>query len=346
MNRLFVFLLMVICLSVTSLANDRTNPKYLAGAVQMVDGKIVFSQEFDMPSASKNEVFERMLVWAKKQFVPKDEFNSRVVYQNIDKGQIAAVGEQYLVFTSTALSLDRSKVLYQCIISCTEGKAVVEITRIRYEYGWGRDMETYVAEEWINDKMALNKSKTKLAPVCGKFRRETIDMKDELFASAASALGVQVVKEQVAETPAKPVTEHAVQQTESSKTVSFDELPALLTSLMKDGRMTITAGNNEEFEISAENWGGLGKLFTKNVAYILMDDASFAANALLQHSDTYTISVYAQGKKEAAVMMECKKNAVQKMSAEDVAALKQSASASSDKTYTMYTGEITSLKVN
>ena len=44
--------------------------------------------------------------------------------------------------------------------------------------------EKYSAEEWIVDDMALNKSKTKLAPICGKFRRETIDLKDKLHSES------------------------------------------------------------------------------------------------------------------------------------------------------------------
>ena len=41
--------------------------------------------------------------------------------------------------------------------------------------------------------MALNKSKTKLAPICGKFRRKTIDLKDELFKSIQSSLGNRMI---------------------------------------------------------------------------------------------------------------------------------------------------------
>ena len=41
------------------------------------------------------------------------------------------------------------------------------MTRIRYWYDEARDGgEKYSAEEWIVDDMALNKSKTKLAPIC------------------------------------------------------------------------------------------------------------------------------------------------------------------------------------
>ena len=44
------------------------------------------------------------------------------------------------------------------------------------------------AEEWITDKEGLNKSKTKLSKISGKFRRKTIDRKDEIFATITEAL--------------------------------------------------------------------------------------------------------------------------------------------------------------
>ena len=73
------------------------------------------------------------------------------------------------------------------------------MTRIRYWYDENRDGgEKYTAEEWITDDMALNKKKTKLAPICGKFRRETIDLKDQLFQSATDALGQKVLANETA----------------------------------------------------------------------------------------------------------------------------------------------------
>lgn len=82
------------------------------------------------------------------------------------------------------------------------------MTRIRYWYDEARDGgEKYSAEEWIVDDMALNKSKTKLAPICGKFRRETIDLKDTLFKSIQDTLGNKVLNNsQIAVAPAPGVT--------------------------------------------------------------------------------------------------------------------------------------------
>ena len=79
-------------------------------------------------------------------------------------------------------------------MTCKPGKCDLEMTRIRYWYDEARDGgEKYVAEEWITDDMALNKSKTKLTPICGKFRRKTIDLKDELFKSIQSSLGNRMI---------------------------------------------------------------------------------------------------------------------------------------------------------
>ena len=43
--------------------------------------------------------------------------------------------------------------------------------------------------KWITDKEALNKAQTKLLKIPGKFRRFTIDRKDEIFNGAAKAVG-------------------------------------------------------------------------------------------------------------------------------------------------------------
>ena len=74
--------------------------------------------------------------------------------------------------------------------------------------------EKYSAEEWIVDDMALNKSKTKLAPICGKFRRETIDLKDTLFKSIQDTLGNKVLNNsQIAVAPTSGVTATPISNT-------------------------------------------------------------------------------------------------------------------------------------
>ena len=201
-----ILFLMLLCLPFIAMA--QTDPKYLAGAITMNDGKVSFKTEIQAPSLTKDQLYGTMLKWATERFKPEGKFNARVLYTNEDEGTIAAGGEEYLVFSSSALSLDRTRIYYQLFITCENGKCDIEMTRIRYWYDEARDGgEKYSAEEWIVDDMALNKSKTKLAPICGKFRRETIDLKDTLFKSIQDTLGNKVLNNsQIAVAPAPGVT--------------------------------------------------------------------------------------------------------------------------------------------
>lgn len=153
--------------------------KYLAGAVPEEDGKIVFRKEFDLTGASQDAIYDRIYSWMDER-LKQNENNSRIAYSDKEKGVIAGVGEEYIVFKSSALSLDRTIVDYQLSAYATPGNLKLEVERIKYTYG----EEKPTAEEYISDKNALNKSKTKLVRGLAKFRTKTVDFVDELFASA------------------------------------------------------------------------------------------------------------------------------------------------------------------
>lgn len=346
MKKLLFILLM--CLPIAGMAKDKkdnTDPKYLAGAVTTIDGKVAFTNEINAPGLSKTDIFNQMLEWAKGRFKPDGKLYSQVSYSNKEDGTIAATAEEYMIFSSSALSLDRTRIYYQLLINTEDGKCKMLMTRIRYWYDEARDGgQKYTAEEWINDDMALNKKKTKLAPICGKFRRETIDLKDELFQSASAALGqkllnntpttAQSVPMQTLQ-PATPV----INASAELKEVGLEQLPTNLNEIAAKGRITLTAANGEEIDIKAENWSGFGKMFNKNVSYLLIDQSRIAATALMEQSDTYKISFYTDNNKKASVVVECKKAMSQKMTADDLKSLNQNVDAS--KQYTMYIGEVT-----
>lgn len=342
----FLFILLM-CLPVAGMAKDKkdnSDPKYLAGAVTTIDGKVAFTNEINAPGLSKTDIYNQMLEWAKGRFKPDGKLYSQVSYSNEEEGVIAASAEEYMVFSSSALSLDRTRVYYQLLINTEDGKCKMLMTRIRYWYDEARDGgQKYTAEEWINDDMALNKKKTKLAPICGKFRRETIDLKDELFQSASAALGQKLLNNTPATAsqnvpmqtlqPATPVLNASAEL----KEVSLEQLPANL--IASQGRITLTAANGEEIEIKSENWSEFGKMFNKNVSYLLIDQSRIAATALMEQSDTYKISFYTSNNTQASVVIECKKAMAQKMTADDLKSLNQSVDTS--KQYTMYIGEVT-----
>ena len=203
--------LFLICLPLMAVA--QTDNKYLEGAVPVNNDKVEFSTELQVPAMTKQQIYDTMLDWANNKFQPKDKFNARVLYTNPQDGSIAVGGEEYMVFSSSALSLDRTRIYYLLSIVCDNGKCQIDMNRIRYWYNEARDGgEKYTAEEWITDEMALNKAKTKLAPVCGKFRKKTIDLKDELFAEMRSALGNKMIELGLQAAPVKPAEQVAVVQ--------------------------------------------------------------------------------------------------------------------------------------
>ena len=317
--------------------DDNSNPKYLEGAITFKDDKIVFEDEIKVPSMKKEELYSTMLQWAEKRFVSEGKLNSRVVYKNEEKGEIVASAEEYMVFSSTALSLDRTRIYYHFYILTEDGKCSLNMSRIRYWYDENRDGgERYTAEEWITDDMALNKKKTKLAPICGKFRRETIDLKDALFASARECLGQKIL-----DTPSSSTVSPNVEK--KTGVVAVSELPENLAQMATNGKITIKA-NGKETQLDSNSWGGFGKLFNKDVAYILIDKKQSEICKNMESSPSYTVSFYKDKSSKAEIVIECKKTMTQELSAEELKSLNQSVD--TNKEYIMYICEVTSAVIN
>lgn len=169
----------------------KVNPdaKYLAGAVPTVDGKVVFSTTLKAPNKSANEIYSILKKYMLRMTKEKNQFEtSYLSIQDSVNHMLAGVYQEWLVFKSSGLSLDRTRFKYTLIAQCEDGKADITISRISYLYEEERNPQKYTAEEWITDENALRKSKQKLLPISGKFRRKTVDRKDYLFNKMQSLL--------------------------------------------------------------------------------------------------------------------------------------------------------------
>lgn len=169
---------------------DKANPdaKYLKGAVTEVDGKVVFSKTIDAPGKTADEVYNIVKNYLLKMTTEPNQESARLAFEDKEKHELAASFNEWLVFKSSSLMLDQTRLLYVIKARCSEGKAVIEMANIHYVYDEFRKPQRYTAEEWITDKEALNKKGTKLLPLSGKFRRKTIDRKDFLFNKFESLL--------------------------------------------------------------------------------------------------------------------------------------------------------------
>lgn len=170
---------------------SKANPdsKYLVGAVPVVDGKVQFETTIEAPGKSAAQIYDILLKYMTGMTKEKNQLEqSRIALKDSIKHEICGTYQEWLVFKSTALVLDRTRLFYNLIADCQDGKANIKMTRIYYLYDEERTPVTYKAEECITDEYGLKKSKQKLSRVYGKFRRKTIDRKDYLFNKFADLL--------------------------------------------------------------------------------------------------------------------------------------------------------------
>jgi colicin import membrane protein len=119
----------------------------------------------------------------------ENQIQSGIAIVNRKQHIIAARYTEWLEFSRSFISVDRTKFNYTIIAKCADGKLHVTLERISYSYDEGRPSAMHTtADKWINDKNAVNKKRTKLLIGPAKFRRKTIDRKDQIFTFIKEAL--------------------------------------------------------------------------------------------------------------------------------------------------------------
>ena len=168
------------------------DPKYLSGAVPVVDGKVTFTLDMDVKGKTAQEIYDILYGVLDNMTKEENQFKeSKIAIVNKGEHTIAARYKEWLVFRNSALSLDRTVFNYTIIAQATDGHVNVKLFRISYQYELERGINDgieVVAEEWITDEQGLNKKKDTLAKYSGKFRRKTIDRKDNIFETITNAL--------------------------------------------------------------------------------------------------------------------------------------------------------------
>ncbi|MCI1648825.1 MAG: DUF4468 domain-containing protein [Bacteroides sp.] len=348
MKKLTQILITLFCLYLpaTLHAQKDDNSKYLAGAVPETEGKVVFSKEFSIPGMSQDEIYNRMLEWITGRLKSNNNI-SRVVYTNQVKGQIVGIGEEWIVFSSSALSLDRTLIQYQLSVTCQPETCILKVEKIRYSYREGK--EKYTAEEWITDKYALNKAQTKLVRGLAKWRRKTVDFVDGLCMEAAGTLSATVknqeemAQEQKEEkqkeeksiatsgtmviTPnnqllkqessskvnnqAVPMQGKSVIETKTSELNGYQQTaPGELTTDMINmgkGKLVVVIGT-DQFNMTIMAANAGGSLGkTSGKAVIYTLFTPDQPYGQLEKAQNYVVRFYPTGENEPSIIMECKK---------------------------------------
>lgn len=169
-------------------AKLKEDPKYLEGAITFDEqGKIVFDTEIEAPSKSAAQLYDLVFDYMSGLTQDKESKASRMALVNKDEHIIVNTMDEWLVFSNSFISLDRTECKYNLIAKITDGKVSLSINHINYIYEEGRQTGFKLpAEEVIIDKVALTKKKNDLARIFGKFRKKTIDRKDQIFNEIAA----------------------------------------------------------------------------------------------------------------------------------------------------------------
>lgn len=164
----------------------KEDPKYLAGAIQLnTEGKVEFVLDTQANGKSADEIYNIVFQYMSKLIKNEQNINSRIplVNRNNKNEQIiACIMDEWFVFNQSFISLDRSETKYQLVATISDNHLHLSMTRIVFNYEEGRSTGfKEPAEKVITDKYALTKKKNDLAKIYGKFRRGTIDRKNQIF---------------------------------------------------------------------------------------------------------------------------------------------------------------------
>ena len=147
----------------------KEDPKYLAGAIQLnAEGKVEFVLDTQANGKSADEIYNIVFQYMSKLIKNEQTIN--------------CIMDEWFVFNQSFISLDRSEAKYQLVATISDNHLHLSMTRIVFNYEEGRSTGfKEPAEKVITDKYALTKKKNDLAKIYGKFRRGTIDRKNQIF---------------------------------------------------------------------------------------------------------------------------------------------------------------------
>lgn len=197
MKKLVLWLMLLMPIWCVAQNSRRVDERYLAGAVPTVNGYVQFDRTFTVNNSSKAAIMDSLRNYVQKELVDGEEQlpQARLTEVSVDSGIIAASIEEYMYFKRTNWQIHRVRFYYQLVLNVNDNGFTASMRRLHYRYDpevtAGEFDEDRRAENWITDDAALSKDGQKLQRISGKFRKFTIDRKNEIFRGLAQAAGAK-----------------------------------------------------------------------------------------------------------------------------------------------------------
>lgn len=192
MKKLFPLLLLLLFTATAVSAQKskdkkKDNTEYNIGKVPVVNGKVVFEENIKATGSSA-AILAKAQQWIDKRFSDTDIIKFKI-YDSETPGTLTVKSEEYITFSKKLLELDRTRITYFLDITAKDNGCTMKMYRITYWYDEERDGgQHFTAEKYITDDEAFNKKKTKMLKIPGKFRKKTIDLKNNLKKELEQAL--------------------------------------------------------------------------------------------------------------------------------------------------------------
>lgn len=333
--------ILLVLLLIPALLHAQSD-KYMAGAVPEVDGKVVFTRELNVSGFSGEQIYNALLDWSHKTFT---ENSSRILYTDAQRGVIAAQGEEVMII-KIGLFPGKVKAMYMLTINSSDGKCTLTTSRIRYKNNpSSKDGEEIItAEEYITDKYALNKTKTKIFRGTGDYRSKTIDIVDRIASEAQNAVYSynNVAQQPVyAQAVQQPVPQQSVQQpqqtqlqqqpqqtqpqqtqpqkavaakidapadfsTEGMKSISPVEIPENIRNLASEKGFYITEVGGRKLDNAIAGKGALDISSGKASSMFSLTSNTDNILFLMEMTDSYTLVLLGENNRPA-LEIKCKK---------------------------------------
>ena len=194
MKKIFLALLLlstIVC-NAQKGSTHKTNPHYLEGAIPTVDGKIVFTLDKDFEGCNAQKIYDTVYDILYNMTNESNQFEqSKISLVNKNEHIIVARFKEWMVFQKKALITDQTIFNYTVIAKCSDNHLNLTLSHIGYVYETDENGENGTAmnaEQCISDEFALTRTKKKLSKYYGKFRRMTIERKDEIFNNISTAI--------------------------------------------------------------------------------------------------------------------------------------------------------------
>lgn len=175
-------------------AIENPDAKYLVPLPLEPTGQVYLERIVTLPEGTDTEeTFAKLKDWMDRCM--KD---SRIISSSPVEAEepytLQMMVNQDIVFSQSFLSLDNGQMSYLLQTSLKDGKIILQMRRISFRYNGDnpdRKMLRISAEEYIADKVALNKKGDKIVRAFRKFRVKTVDLIDEYEASLKMAFWIK-----------------------------------------------------------------------------------------------------------------------------------------------------------